>query len=164
MLREWSILSTGGLAVNIIAIKKTLSALFFSECYHHHLQGLHFILWLSPDNFRIFSVAEMGKNIAGAVVIQPNSSDDSLPENPFEHRVVGQLPSKEPLQEDRRLSHRTLWIDGGLPAREPLRLLGRHLSRQPLWVEWRHPSREPAPLIRRTAPLQRTPCRTAPLQ
>ena len=37
----------------------------------------------------------MGKNIAGAVVIQPNSSDDSLPENPFEHRVVGQLPFKK---------------------------------------------------------------------
>ena len=39
--------------------------------------------FLIKINFRIASVSEMGKNIAGAAVIVPDSSDGSAPENPY---------------------------------------------------------------------------------
>ena len=32
---------------------------------------------------RIASVSEMGKNLAGAAVIQPDASDGSAPEDPY---------------------------------------------------------------------------------
>ena len=38
---------------------------------------------LSELIFRIESVSELGKNIAGAAVIVPDSSDGSAPENPY---------------------------------------------------------------------------------
>ena len=40
---------------------------------------LHVLEFLS----RIASVSEMGKNLAGAAVIQPDASDGSAPEDPY---------------------------------------------------------------------------------
>ena len=44
------------------------------------LQKSHVLEVLSS---RIASVSEMGKNLAGAAVIQPDASDGSAPEDPY---------------------------------------------------------------------------------
>ena len=48
-----------------------------------------YLLWKLVRNYQMFllsriaSVSEMGKNLAGAAVIQPDASDGSAPEDPY---------------------------------------------------------------------------------
>ena len=53
---------------------------FLHILYEKLFKKLHFLEILLP---RIASVSEMGKNLAGAAVIQPDASDGSPPEDPY---------------------------------------------------------------------------------